>query len=88
MGLLLIHGGKSIRMSKDNFRKRNNGTKRSCFKEIMQGLGGKNITIISSVVIAALFVIILLVMFIKSPVFIAWRENGSETQVGVEFYSI
>ena len=71
-------------MSKDNFRKRNNGTKRSCFKEIMQGLGAQNMVIIASVMIMALFVIILLVMFIKSPVFIAWRENGSETQVASE----
>ena len=71
-------------MSKDNFRKRNNGTKRSRFKEIIQGLGAQNMVIIASVMIMALFVIILLVMFIKSPVFIAWRENGSETQVASE----
>ena len=71
-------------MRKDNFRKRKNGTMKSRFEEIVQGIGGREITIISSVVIAVLFVIVLIVMFIKSPTYIAWREKGSESQVASE----
>lgn len=64
------------RMWKETFKKLKNR-----IMDWLESLGTKGMMIISSVVIAAVFVIVLLIMFKKSPMYSAWFGNDRDNQV-------